>query len=641
MGKLDKYTATELDSLPKWLRHNAAKYGNNKVAMYYKHKGIWKSYTWQDCYQHCKYFGLGLLKLGLNRGDKVAVIGDNDPNWYWAEYAVQAIGGIILGIFVDALPAEAKFIIENSESTYIIAKDQEQVDKVLNFAHQLPQVNKIVYWEHIGMWNYEDPLLISWEEVEELGKQSEQANPDLFETNIDMANENDYAAFLYTSGTGGLPKGAIHTHKTIIACGKSVQSIFPWSNTDNYVSAYSPGYIAEQMIGVSGGLMVAAHINFPEKPDTLNENIREVAPEFLMFTGRMWESLASMVISGMLNTTKLKKVFYDFALPIGYKKADLELMGKKPNLLLRILYLIAHSVVFHQIKDRLGLVHLRYGVSAGAPLSPDCLRFFRAIGVPMGQALGFSELIAASGHLIGDPPDSETLGRVAPMCEVRITDTNEILVRSDGLFIGYYKDPEATNKARGDGWFHSGDAGTVNERGQLVFWDRVTDLLEIRGGFKFPPQYIEGKLKFSPYILDVMVIGGSDRDFVAAIITIDFDVCCSWAETHRIAYTTFNELSQKQQIIDLVSNDIKRVNRVLSIEQRVKRFINLNKSFDADDAELTRTRKLRRKYIVEKYSKIIDAIYSSQGEYVMDTSVTYADGSNKEVRTNIKITDVD
>lgn len=629
-----------LDTLPKWLRHNAEKYGDTKVAMRHKDFGLWNAYTWPDCYQRCKYFALGLLSLGLRRGDKVAIVGDNDPYWYWAEYAAQAVGGIILGLFVDCIPSEAKYIVEHSDSSFIIAKDQEQVDKMLGFAHELPQVRKIIYWEYKGMWSYDSPLLIGWEEVEELGRKYEQAHPGSFEENIDKGKGDDYASFLYTSGTSGLPKGAMHTHKTTLSGGKAILAMFPWTDRHNYLSAFAPGYVGDQMFGVTAGLMAATQINFPENADTVVENIREVAPEFLMFTGRMWEAIASSVTSRMLDSSRLKQFFYNLFLSVGYRKADFELNDKRLSLLWRALYFIGHLIVFRPLKDKLGLVHLRNGISAGAPLSPDCLRFFRAIGIPMQQAYGYSELATASGHLTTDPPDSDTVGRVAPGSEVRITDENEILTKGDGLFIGYYKEPEKTEKARGDGWFHSGDAGSINDRGQVIFWDRLADLLQLRSGIKFPPQYIEGKLKFSPYILDCMVLGGEQRDFVAGIVAIAFEVCGRWAENHNIAYTTFTDLSQKQEILDLVKKDIERVNRTLPPEQRVKRFANLYKQFDPDEAELTRTRKLRRGFMEERYKEMIDAIYSEQDEYAMETSVTYRDGSKGIVRTNIKIVTV-
>lgn len=630
-----------LDTLPKWLRHNAETYGDTQVAMRHKDFGVWNAHTWQDCYQRAKYFGLGLLSLGLSRGDKVAIVGDNDPYWYWAEYATQAVGGIVLGLFVDCIPTEARHIVENSDSKFIVAKDQEQVDKMLGFVRELSQVKKIIYWEYKGMWSYEDPLLIGWEEVEELGRKYEQDHPGAFEENIEQGRADEYAIFLYTSGTSGLPKGAMHTHKTLLACGRSVLSLFPWTDKHNYVSAFAPGYVGDQMFGVCTALMSRTRVNFPESGDTVIENIREVAPEFIMFTGRMWEGMVSAVKSRMLDSSRLKQLFYNLFLAVGYKKADLELADIKPGWFWRALYFLGDWLVFRPVKDKIGLVHLRNGVSAGSPVSPDCLRFLRAIGVPMQQAYAFSELVAASGHLMTDSPDADTVGRVAPGSEVRITDANEILVRSDGLFIGYYKDPVKTDKARGDGWFHSGDAGTMNNRGQVIFWDRLDDLFELRSGVKFPPQYIEGKLKFSPYILDCMVLGGEHRDFVAGIVAIDFDVCGRWAERNSIAYTTFTDLSQKQEIIELVKKDIQRVNLNLPPEQRVKKFANLYKQFDADEAELTRTRKLRRGFMEERYKEMIDSIYAGQDEYAMETSVTYRDGSKGIVKTTIKVVNVE
>ena len=638
MTAIDSSDVDKLDTLPKWLHYNTEKY-RNKVFMRHKDFGIWNTYTWLDCYQHCKHFVFSLYSLGLERGDKVAIVGDNDPYWYWAEYASQAVGGVALGLFVDSIPSEANYIVAQSDSRFIVAKDQEQVDKMLGFAYDLP-IKKIIYWEYKGLQGYDDPLLIGWKEVEELGRKYEQAHPGFFEESINNGRGDDYAVFLYTSGTSGSPKGAMHTHKTLLGCSKSTMTLFPWTEKDKYISCFAPGYVGDQMFGVTSGLIVGAQVNFPEAPETVNENIREVGPQFILLSNRMWESTASMIMAKMLDSTRPKKLLYDLLLPVGYKVTDLELTGKGVSWFWRVLHFLGYWMVFRPLKDKLGLLNVRFSITAGGTLSPDCFRFFHAIGLPMRQAYGCSELMVTSGHLATEPIDSETVGRVAPRTELRITRENEILSRNDGLFIGYYKEPEKTAEARGDGWFHSGDAGTVNDYGQVIFWDRVADMLQLRSGARFPPQYVEGKLKFSPFILDGMVLG-EGRDFVACIVAIDFEVCGRWAESHHVAYTSFTDLSQKPEIIELIRKDVQRVNRTLPLEQRVKRFANLHKQFDPDEAELTRTRKLRRGYMEERYKEMIDAIYSGQDEYALESSVTFRDGRTAAVKTNIKITSVE
>ncbi|RPJ63075.1 MAG: hypothetical protein EHM12_03170, partial [Dehalococcoidia bacterium] len=494
----DLYSSEQLDTLPKWLRYNYLKYGSNKVAMRHKDFGIWKTYTWNNCYEHCRKFGLGLGRLGLQRGDRVVIVGDNDPHWYWAEYSVQAMGAVIAGLFVDSQASEFKYIIEQCQATFIVAKDQEQVDKVLDLVSGISSIKKIIYWEDKGMWSYDDPLLISWEDVEKLGEEYDKECPGTFERSIDAGCGSDYAALMYTSGTTSLPKGAIHTHKTLLACGKCVITVFPWTEKDDYVSSSPPGYVGDQMFGVTGLLLAAPRVNFPEEPETVIENIREVAPQFLMLGPRHWAGFASIVMARMLSSTWLKKQLYGVFLKVGYKKVECELRGKQPGPLLKSMLWIGHGIVYRPLKDKLGMIKLRFGVNAGGPLPPDTFKFFHAIGVPVMQLYGFTELIMASGHLHTDPVDNDTVGRVAPGSEVRIMEDNEILVRSAGLFLGYYMAPDKTDEARGDGWFHTRDAGHLDDEGRITYWDRVADLLTLKDGTRFPPQLLEGKLKFSP-----------------------------------------------------------------------------------------------------------------------------------------------
>ncbi|MBN1375119.1 MAG: AMP-binding protein [Dehalococcoidia bacterium] len=628
-----------LDTLPKWLRHNYQKYGAHKTAMRHKDFGIWNSYSWGDCYKHCRYFGLGLASLGLQRGDRVIIVGDNDPHWYWAEYGSQAMGAVIAGLFVDSLASEFKYIIGQCEATFVIAKDQEQVDKVLSIAPEIPSIKKIIYWEDKGMWSYDDPLIMCWEEVEKCGKKHEEEHPGIFEENIDMGKGSDYAAFMYTSGTTSLPKGAMHSHTTLLNCGRCVINVFPWTDKDDYVSTSPPGYVGDQMFGVTGLLLAAPRVNFPEEPETMMENIREVAPQFLMLGPRHWAGIASMVMARMLNSTQLKQVIYKMFQPIGDRKVDTELKGKKLNVFWNSIYMLGHLLVFRPLKDKIGMIKLRFGVNAGGPLPPDTFRFFRAIGVPIVQLYGFTELIMASGHLQVDPVDNDTVGRVAPGSEVRVTEDNEMLVRSAGLFLGYYQAPDKTEEARGDGWFHTKDAGHVDDKGRVTYWDRVADLLQLRDGTKFPPQLIEGKLKFSPYIMDCMVLG-KERDYVAAIIAIDFELTGKWAEDSHLAYTTFIDLSQKKEVIDLVEKEVERVNKNLPEQQKIRRFVNLYKQFDADEAELTRTGKLRRSYMEDRYKGLIDAIYADDENYYTEAPVIYRDGRTGVIKAEIKLTTV-
>lgn len=631
------------NTVPKILRYQSRKYGNKKVAMRKKSLGIWQEYHWEESYAHVKKVCLGLVALGLHHGEKVSIVGDNDPEWFWAEWAVQSVGGVAVGLYVDSIPDELQYIINHSESVIVFAKDQEQVDKILSFIEKSPQIRKIIYWEYKGMWKYEQPLLISWGEVEELGRKYEEEHPGKFDELIDQTKPEDLALISYTSGTTGLPKGALASHWTMLANAFWQLVAMPWSDADDYLSYLPPAWVGEQFFGIAGGLIAGPRINFPEEPETVTENLREIAPKFLIFNPRLWESIASTIQAKMIDAYPLKRFFYNRAQTIGYKRADAELAGKQLNFLERVINKVADLVVFRCVRDRMGLSGLRFGITGGGPLSPECFRFFRALNVPIRQIFGSSEILPLTAHISGKERgiEGESIGFVAPGREVRIMDDNEILGRGDGLCLGYYKDPEKTAEALGDGWYHSGDAGHLIEEGKVIYWDRVKDLLELSSGIKFPPQYIEGKLKFSPYVKDCMVVGGKDRGYVSVIIALDYEICSRWAESLSIAYTTFIDLSQKDEIIELISKDIRKVNRNLPEAQRVKKFANLHKEFDPDEAELTRTRKLRRAFMEDRYKAIIEGMYSEKKEVDIEAPVVYRDGRRAVVKTVIKINKIE
>ena len=629
---------TVADTIPKLLMENDKKYGNNKIAMRKKEFGIWNEYSWKNCYEHVKYFCLGLVSLGFGKGDKAAIVGDNDPQWFWGEWAAQAVGGVAVGLFVDSILSEVEYILKHCEAKFVIAKDQEQVDKILKLKDNLPQLVKVIYWESKGLWKYEESLILSWDKVEKLGRKYEETHPGVFEEMIHTVKPDDIAFITYTSGTTGLPKGAVHSHKTAILCSQNQLKLYPWYSEDDYLSYLSPAWIGEQCLGMIAGLKVAAVVNFPEEPETVTENIKEIGPRFLLFNPRMWESMASTVLAKMLDAGLIQRFFYHLFLPVGYKMIDFQIEGKKAPILWKLLHRIADFVIFRCLRDRLGLSKLRFGINGGGPLSPDCFRFFRAIGVPLVQEFGLSELLPVTGHSKGF--DLDSIGHVAPGAEIKIGENNEILIRGEGLFLGYYKNPEETEKACAGGWFHTGDAGNFDGQGRLIYWDRVKDLVELSSGVKFPPQYIEGKLKFSPYIKDCMAMGGKERAYVAAIIAIDFEVCGRWAEGHSLPYTTIIDLSQKDQICELIKKEINAVNRTLPEAQQVKKFVNLYKEFDPDEAELTRTRKLRRSFMEEKYKGLVEALYSDQGEYAIEAPFVYRDGRTGVVKTVMKVNSV-
>lgn len=636
----DKFELNEFDTLPKLLAQHYLEHPKRK-AMRLKDYGIWNTYTYEDYYFHIKYFALGLASLGFGREDKLTIIGENQPQWYWGELAAQSLGGAITGVFTDCVPSEVKYIIEHSDSKIVIAHDQEQVDKVLEIKDELPFLEKVIYWDPKGLWFYDDPILISWDEVEKLGKEFDKGNPNFFENELAKGKEEDLSVLVYTSGTTGLPKGAMFTHKAMI---KAMQSVFqrdPWPQAATYLS-YAPLAWADQFFGVVASMLRGFRIDLPEHPETVRENIREAGPAVMFYGARLWESMNASVQARMADASWLNQFMYNLFLPVGYRMADASFKREKPNLLWRFLWIMANLMVFRPLKDKLGLLHVRYAYSGGAALGPEIIRFFHAIGVNLKQIYGLVETGTTNSIHQDGNIEPESSGPPLPGIELRILAQGEVLIRTKGLFSGYYKNPEGyREKVDDDGWFHSGDFGYINENGQLIIIDRIADMRELSNGQKFSPQYTEVRLRFSPYIKDVLVCGPPDKDYVTAIINIDFDNIGKWAETHHIAYTTFTDLSQKDPVAQLINKEVERVNRGLPEGAKMRKFVSLHKEFDPDEAELTRTRKLRREFVENKYNYLIEGMYSDKPNIVTEAAITYRDGRKGVIKTEIKLRTVE
>lgn len=604
-----------------------------------KNFGIWKRYSWTEYYEKVKYFSLGLISLGLEPGDVVCIIGDNEPEWFWGEFATQAAGGIVTGIFVDSIPSEVKYIAEHSGARFAIVNDQEQTDKFLEIKDELPSLKKVIYWDPKGLRNYDDPILITFAEVIKLGREYEQTHPDLFEQNVENGKADDTAFIYYTSGTTGLPKGATLTHQALINTARAFIDRYPLNETDDLISNFPAAWVGDSFFATIPHLLSGARLNFAEEPETIAQDTREVGPNFVIYGPRQWESLVSEIQVKMFDANPLKRFTYNLFMPVGYKIADLNFQGRKPNLFWRALYQIAYILLFRALKDQLGLSKVRFAVTGSSVLSLDTFRLIHAIGVELRQNYGSTEAGLISSHGEGEIK-FESVGRPALGTEVRITDEGELIVRSNCLFNGYHKDSQKTAETLVDGWCHTGDAVNIDEDGHLLFIDRLEHMGQLSSGIKYAPQYVEGRLRFSPYIKDAMVIGGKDKDFVSAILNIDFAMAGKWAERNHIPYTTFVDLSQKKEVADLVQKDLIRVNGYLPEPARVRRFVLLHKEFDADEAELTRTRKLRREFMEERYKDLIEAIYKDGKEIKVKAPVTYRDGRKGVVTTSIKVRNI-
>ncbi len=623
------------ETIPQIIKDNAAKWGS-QTAMCMKMFGIWYRYSWQEYYSNVKYLSLGLISLGLNRGDVVAIIGDNEPQWFWSEFAAQAAGAIATGIYVDSIPSEVKYTAEHSGAKFAVVNDQEQTDKFLEIKEDLPLIQKIIYWDPKGLRNYNDPLLISFNEVIALGKEYEKTHPGLFENNLDAGSGDNPAFIYYTSGTTGLPKGAVLTHRALITTAKGFVNRYPMNEKDNLISNFPAAWVGDSFFATVPHLLTGAKLNFPEEPETIAEDTREIGPNFVIYGPRQWEGLVSDIQVKMLDAGWLKRLTYKVFMPVGYKIADIQFDGKTPDLFWRTLHYIAYLSLFRPLKDRLGLSKVRFAVTGSSVLSLDTFRLIHAIGIELRQAYASTEAGLISSHAKGEIK-FESLGRPALGATIRITREGELLVTSDCMFTAYHKNQEKTKATLVDGWCHTGDAVNLNEQGHIIFMDRLEHMGILKSGAKYAPQYIEGRLRFSPYIKDAMVIGGKDRDFVSAILNIDFAMVGKWAERNRIPYTTFVDLSQKKEVADLVRKDLERVNGYLPEPSRVQKFVLLHKEFDPDEAELTRTRKLRREFMEQRYKELIEALYSGKDKVDVQAPVTYRDGRKGMVTTGIQV----
>ncbi len=626
------------DTLPKNFLLRVKELGE-RVAMRKKRYGIWQEYSWNEVYQHVHDFCLGLVSLGLKQGETVAMIGDNDPEIYWAQIATHSARAMSFGVFSDAGPQELIYALTKSEAVFLVAHNQEQVDKALEIKEHVPLLRKVIYWDDQGLWNYDDPLLASFEDIEALGRQYGAAHPGLYEKMVAETQPRDIVILSMTSGTTSLPKLAMESNWRFVYGYYVFVDFFPTFSSDTWLSFSPMAWLTEQALGFTPFLMDGFVVHFPEGPDTVSTDIREVAPAGLLFPSRVWENLASVVQVRINDSSWLNRQMYKLFMPLAYQIIDLEDAKKPIPPHMRLLRWIGESAIFEPLRDKIGLTRARNVLTAGAALSPDVIRFFRAIGVELRQLYASTEA-PGTMHMPGDVKLA-SVGVVMPGVEIKIADDQEIMLRTEAMFSGYFHDAEATAKAiDAEGWYHTGDAGYIDPDGHLIYLDRATDMIELANGEKFSPQYIEGRLKFSPYIQDVMTVGGFDMHFVSCIININFENVARWAEKNRIAFTTFVDLSQKAEVYNLIKQEIERVNETLPPPARVQKFVILHKAFDADEAELTRTRKLRRRALEQKYGAMLDAMYGNLEQVTVSAEVKYRDGRTGVVETAVRVCSV-
>ncbi len=627
---------TEDLTIPKLFWKKTQEFGADRVAMREKEFGVWRPITWSQYLENVKYLALGLVKLGLKKGDKVSIIGDNRPEGLWAEMAVLCAGGIGVWLFQDCLIDEVRYILDHSDSKFLFGEGQEEVDKALSVIDECPKLEKVIWDDPKGMRNYNQDCLRSLKQIQELGRDLEKEQPNLFAELIEQGTGSEVALLFYTSGTTSLPKGALLSHNNMLTMGKALMAVDPCKESDDYVSYLPFAWIGEQMMSISCGLQVGYTINFPEDPGTAQENIREIGPHVMFAPPRMYEQMTRTVQVKYLDASWTKRKFFELSNKIGYHVAGLKFEKKPIPVHWQIFQWLARIAVQNKVRDHLGLSRVRNAYTGGAAMGPDHFRFFHALGVNLKQIYGQTEVAGISVvHRSGDIK-FDTVGKPIPGTEIKITEDGEIITRSPSVFLGYYKNPEATEKALQDGWLYSDDKGFIDEDGHLVVFDRTKDVFTLKDGQLFSPQYLETRLKFSPYIRDAWVLGHK-RDYVAAVMCIDYNVVGNWADEKKLNYTSYPELSQKPEVYDLVEKQIRQANKDLPESARVFKFTNLYKELDADDDELTRTRKLRRSFVEKRYQSIVDALYSDADAVHIDTTIKYEDGREAHIKTDLTI----
>ncbi len=624
---------TKHDTLPKLLSLHARDHGG-EVAMREKDFGIWHEYSWADVHARVRAFTLGLIKLGVERGHVVALLGDNRPDWVMGEIAAHAMGAMSLGVYRDAMDEEVAYLITYADVHVIFAEDEEQVDKLLNLGERLPTLKHIIYSDPRGMRKYSDPRLMEATELVRLGEELHREKPNFYEDLVAATKGEDVAVLCTTSGTTSNPKLAMLPAGRLIRHVASYLSVDPKGPTDEYVSVLPLSWIMEQIYAVGMGMVSRMRVNFVEEAETMMNDFREIGPTFVLFAPRLWEQIAADVRARMMDSSPFKQAMYGYGMKLG-----LEALANGTR------SAVADRILFAALRDRLGFTNLKSAATGGAALGPDTFKFFQALGVPLRQIYGQTETMGAYTVHRSNDVDFDTVGvAFAAGIKVKVIEPDqngvgEIVVTHPNMFAGYYRNEAATTADMRDGWMHTGDAGFFDKKGHLVIIDRIKDIATTSNNDRFSPQYIENKLKFSPYVAEAVILGNK-RPYLSAIICIRFPIVSKWAEKNRIAFTTYSDLSSKPEVYELLRQEVERVNATLPESQRITKFLLLYKELDADDGELTRTRKVRRGVIAEKYGEIIDAIYAGQPAIDVDTTITFQDGTKQRIRTVLKVVDL-
>lgn len=634
-----------LDTFPKLLLDRARRHPD-KVAMREKELGIWQAWTWRQMYDEVRALACGLAAMGLARGDKVAIIGDNRPQLYWAMVATQCLGGVPVPLYQDAVAEEMQFVLEHAETRFAVVEDQEQVDKLLAVKERCPRLETVVYDDPRGLRHYCYPFLHALTAVQEQGRRFDAGHPDYFEAQVARGRGADLAVILYTSGTTGRPKGVMLSFDNIIVTSRHAIAR-EGLRDDEEILAYLPmAWVGDHIFSYGQFYCAGFTVNCPESSATVLQDLHEIGPTYFFAPPRIWENILTNVMIRMEDAAWLKRQMFHYCMRVAQRVGARRLAGQPVGLFDCLLYALGHALVYGPLKDRLGLGRIRLAYTAGEAIGPEIFTFYRALGINVKQLYGMTE----ASVFVCVQPDGEvrpdTVGTPMPDVEVRISPEGEVLFRSPGVFMGYYKNPQATAETLEDGWVHSGDAGYIDAQGHLKIIDRARDVSRLDDANRslLAPRYLENKLKFSPFIKEAVVYG-PQRPFVGAFINIDPEAVGNWAERRGLAYTSYMDLATRPEVYDLIQGEIARVNASLADDPhlagaQIRRFLILHKELDPDDGELTRTRKVRRRFVAEKYATLVEALYGPDDRVTVEAQVVFEDGRSGTLKAELLIRDV-
>ncbi len=633
-------------TFPHILLDNAKKFPPTKAAIREKDLGIWQSYSWQDYLAQVKDFALGMASLGFEKDNKLAIIGDNRPQLYWGLAACQCLGGVPVPLYQDAIHKELHYIVSHSGCRFALAEDQEQTDKLMQLKDEIPELEYIIYDDPRGLTNYQHDWLLAFTDVQEMGRKFGKEHPDYFMNAVDQVQPDDISIIAYTSGTTGNPKGVILTHRKIAMCARGFLEWDKLDETENIMAYLPMAWIGDHVFSFGDSLCSGFTVNCPESTETVVHDQREIGPTYIFAPPRIWENILTQIMIKMEDSAWIKRKAFDYFMKVAGRVETKRIANKGVPFKDKCLYQLGRLLIYSPLLDNLGMSNLKVAYTAGEAIGPEIFEFYRSLGINLKQLYGMTESCAYVSMQKDGEIDSDSVGPPAPGVEIKIAENGEVLYKSPGNFVGYYKNEEATAETLEDGWLHSGDAGYMTEQGHLKIIDRAKDVSKLNDGTLFSPKFIENKLKFSPFIKEA-VAHGMGRDFVAVFIDFDYGAVANWAERRHIAFTSFGDLAQKPQVYDLIHDAICNVNKSLAKDERLKnsqirRFLNLTKELNPDDGEITRTRKVRRRLIADKYKELIDALYTEGRESVaLKIKATYEDGRIAEVKMNLKIRDAE